>query len=50
MAHQAITTKYHGPTNCLGSRVSASTESGIRRMYNNDVNEFTIIEKAVDNG
>lgn len=28
---QAITTKYHGPTNTLGSRVSASCEAG--RIY-----------------
>lgn len=27
---QAITTKYHGPGNVRGSRVSATSESGIR--------------------
>lgn len=27
---QAITTKYHGPTNTKGSRISATTGAGIR--------------------
>lgn len=30
MTYQAITTKYHGPTNTKGARISATTESGIR--------------------
>jgi len=30
---QAIETKYHGPTNSRGSRVSVVTGSGIRRSY-----------------
>lgn len=30
---QAIVTKYHGPTNTRGTRISATTESGIRRFY-----------------
>lgn len=30
---QAIVTKYHGPTNTRGSRISATTESGIRHYY-----------------
>ncbi|MBU6278593.1 MAG: hypothetical protein KGN78_05060 [Actinomycetales bacterium] len=30
---QAITTKYHGPTNTRGSRISATTESGLRHYY-----------------
>ena len=28
--NQAITTKYHGPTNTKGSRISATSASGIR--------------------
>lgn len=27
---QAITTKYHGPTNTRGARISATSESGIK--------------------
>ena len=30
---QAIVTKYHGPTNARGSRISATTESGLRHYY-----------------
>jgi hypothetical protein len=30
MSKQAIVTKYHGPTNTRGARISASTASGIR--------------------
>ena len=30
---QLIRTKYHGPGNVRGSRISATTASGIRRYY-----------------
>lgn len=33
MLRQAIVTKYHGPGNRIGSRISATTASGIRRYY-----------------
>jgi hypothetical protein len=33
---QAIETKYHGPSNVKGSRISAVTASGVRRTYSYD--------------
>ena len=33
---QIIRTKYHGPSNVRGSRVSATTASGIRKMFEYD--------------
>jgi hypothetical protein len=30
---QAIVTKYHGPTNTRGARISATTCSGLRHYY-----------------
>jgi len=30
---QTIETKYHGPTNTQGARISATTASGIRKTY-----------------
>ena len=37
---QAITTKYHGPTNSRGSRITATTESGIKhsQSYKHELN------------
>ena len=34
IAMQAITTKYHGATDTKGSRISATTASGIRKYIN----------------
>ena len=42
-AKQTITTKYHGPTNTKGSRVSATTSSGVR-IYRRVDNAYTVDE------
>lgn len=33
MILQGILTRYHGPTNVKGSRISATTASGVRRVF-----------------
>ena len=47
---QAITTKYHGPTNTRGSRISATSASGIRvyMPYSYDLSVDECHEKAAE--
>lgn len=42
-AKQTITTKYHGPTNTRGSRISATTTSGVR-IYREVDDAYTVDE------
>ena len=46
--YQAITTKWHGPTDRLGARISATTASGYRiyRQYDCDKGVTSHVEAA----
>lgn len=47
---QAIITKYHGPTNTVGSRISATSASGIRVFipYPHEANTEEAHRRAAD--